>query len=79
MDSYDYQRLCSSLIEIKKFCVNQKSCLTCDFFIKPNACFFMREKSPKFWKIPATILTNMNCQEVVVEAHSNDTTIKEGD
>ena len=79
MDSFNYQRLCSSLIEIKKFCINQKSCLNCDFFIKPNTCFFMRGKSPKFWKIPATILTSMNCPEIVVEAHSNDTTIKEGD
>ena len=84
MTSFDYQKLCLSIVQIKDYCRNS-SCSenSCVFFRGAGlGCMLTSGKSPSKWSVPDTIIKGMDCIEInpVIEVEQNDKSIfKEGD
>lgn len=79
----EYQELFKSLMFLKKYCEEHDCDSKCEFFLTGGGCSLRSGKSPNFWHIPNTILTGMECEELIPveigEKENDNTMVKEGD
>lgn len=75
----EYQELVQSLLNIKKFCIEKKSCYECEFYIS-RTCFFAGGIFPRQLRIPDTIIKKAAAfADKNSGSELNEKTVKESD